>query len=80
MDDYLPGDQTERILTGETALKVWREHRARDLDEVAASAGLTPEVLEAIEERRLPLDEENRNRLAAVLGVPPSWIEREEYE
>jgi transcriptional regulator with XRE-family HTH domain len=80
MDDYLPADQTERVLRGETALKVWCERRGRDRGDVAASAGLSPEVLEALEERTLPLDEETTNKLAAALNVPPSWIAREEYE
>ncbi len=79
-DDYLPGEQTERILNGETALRVWRERRGLAVEDVAKSAGISSETLIGLENRTLPLDVQTVGLLAAALSVAPAWIEREEHE
>jgi hypothetical protein len=81
MDDYLPGDQTERILTGgETALRVWRERRGLALAELAAASQIPLDRLCELDAGRGWLDDASADRLAAALGLPRAWIEREVYE
>ncbi len=36
--DFLPADQVDRLLAGESALRVWREYRGLTLDALAAGA------------------------------------------
>ena len=77
--DVLPGDQSERILMGETALKVWREYRGRTLKKWPLgpvsglrSCGNSKRAIASPEEAVIA-------RLADGMGVPAASISPEDY-
>lgn len=39
-EEYLPSEMVDRILAGESALRVWRKHRNLSLKALAAKAGV----------------------------------------
>lgn len=55
-------------------LQAWRLSRQESVESLAARAGLTPASLEAIEAGQTDPPGSLIERLAAALGVPPSWL------
>ena len=45
----IPGEMANRIFDGESPLRVWREHRGLDADDLAKRAGITEDQLLEIE-------------------------------
>jgi mRNA interferase RelE/StbE len=73
--DYLPADQVDRLLAGETALRVWREYRGLTLDGLAAKAAeygaeVGKSHLSHIETGRARASLDLMAALAKALGVP----------
>ncbi len=44
-EEYLPSEMIDRILAGESALRVWRKHRGMTLDQLAGSVGIRKSFL-----------------------------------
>ena len=50
MDELIPAEFADRILDGESPVRVWREYRALSLRELAAGAGISAAYLSQIED------------------------------
>ena len=48
-EEYLPAEMVDRILNGESALKIWRKYRGMTLDQLAAKAETKQSMLSMIE-------------------------------
>jgi DNA-binding XRE family transcriptional regulator len=51
-EDYLPAEAVDRMLGGESPLRVWRKHRGMTLAELSGEAGITTGFLSDIERGR----------------------------
>jgi DNA-binding XRE family transcriptional regulator len=67
--DYLPADLVERLVAGENAIRIWREHRGLSARALACAANLTPSYVSEIENGRKPGSLAATARIARVLGV-----------
>lgn len=68
-EEYLPAEMVDRILNGESALKVWRKHRGMTLDHLAAEAGTRKSMLSEIENGKAQGKPALWRALADALGV-----------
>jgi DNA-binding transcriptional regulator YiaG len=68
--DYLPGSLVDRLLAGESAIRIWREHRGLTLTALAAMAGVSVSYLSEIESGRKPGSAGARRAVAGSLRVP----------
>lgn len=48
-EEYLPVEMTDRIMAGESALRVWRRYRGKTLSDLASLTGMTHASLSRIE-------------------------------
>lgn len=48
-DELVPGAVADRLLAGESPLRVWREHRGRTQTALAQAAGVPQSVISAVE-------------------------------
>ena len=48
-EEYLPGEMVHRLVDGENALRVWREHRELSLTQLAQRAGVNKSTLSLLE-------------------------------
>ena len=48
-EEYLPAEMVDRIMNGESPLRVWRRHRGLTLDTLAERAGVRHATLSQIE-------------------------------
>lgn len=67
--DYLSGDLVRRLLTGESPVRIWREHRGLSARSLAQSAGVTPTYLSEIETGRKPGSLATMAKIARSLGI-----------
>jgi DNA-binding XRE family transcriptional regulator len=51
-EEYLPSELIDRIMAGESPLRVWRQYRGRTLNELATLTGLTHASLSRIESKK----------------------------
>ena len=68
--NYLPGPLVDRLLAGESPVRVWREHRGITARQLAAEAGVSGSYLSEIETGRKPGSPVALRALAHVLRVP----------
>lgn len=68
-ETYLTWDEAERILAGESPLKVWRERRGLTQRALAAKAAVSPSYLADIERGAKPGSTTALARLAHALAV-----------
>lgn len=68
--DYLPGPLVDRLIAGESPIRIWREHRSLTLTALAEMAGLSVSYLSEIEGGRKPGSAAARRALAGALRVP----------
>ena len=68
--DYLPGRLVDRLLAGESPVRVWREHRGMTSRRVATEAGVSVSYLSEIETGRKPGSPTALRAVAQVLRVP----------
>jgi transcriptional regulator with XRE-family HTH domain len=68
--DHLPIELVERLLAGESPVRVWREHRAVTAEDLARATSLRLEVLSDIEAGVTALSAEAAILIAAALDVP----------
>lgn len=59
-EEYLPAEMVDRIVAGESSLKLWRKHRGFTLQELGKTVGVSQSFLSEIE---------NGNRR----GAPSLW-------
>ena len=68
--DYLPGALVDRLLAGESPVRVWREHRGMTSRRVATEAGVSVSYLSEIETGHKPGSPIALRAVAQVLRVP----------
>jgi DNA-binding XRE family transcriptional regulator len=68
-DELLPATMVNRILHGENALRVWREHRGLTLKEVADKAQVSAPFVSQIEKGQREGSVETMRKLADALRV-----------
>lgn len=67
---YLTGDEMQRLLDGESPVRVWRERRGLTQRALAQAAGIGASYLAEIEGGKKPGSAVALKRLAEGLGVP----------
>ena len=65
----VPRHITQRILEGEGALQVWREHRCIPIATLARKVGISPSALMELESEGQSPDLDLLTRIASVLSV-----------
>jgi DNA-binding XRE family transcriptional regulator len=73
-EEYLPVEMVDRILAGESALKVWRNHRGMTPATLGKAAGVGQSHLSQIENGSRRGTPSLRRRLAAALHVSADEI------
>jgi len=68
--NYLSADLVERLMAGESPVRIWREHRGLSARSLAEAAGLTPSYLSEIETGRKPGSLDAMAKVARTLNVP----------
>ena len=68
--DYLPGPLVDRLIAGESPIRIWREHRGLTLTALAEMASVSVSYLSEIEGGRKPGSAAARRALAGALRVP----------
>jgi ribosome-binding protein aMBF1 (putative translation factor) len=68
-EEYLPAEMVDRILAGESPLRVWRRHRGLTLGELAKASETGYSILSRIENGKLQGRPALWKRLAEVLRV-----------
>lgn len=48
-DEFIPSAMVDRMLNGESPIRVWREHRALSAAKLAEQAGISPAYLSELE-------------------------------
>ncbi len=67
--EFLPLEATERLAAGDSAVKVWRQHRGMNQGELAAASGISQNYLSEIERGRKGGSVEVLKALAQALGL-----------
>jgi ribosome-binding protein aMBF1 (putative translation factor) len=67
--DALPVALVERMLDGESPVRIWREHRGLTIAELAPKAALEPGRIEDIEAGNTPATADELQALARILAV-----------
>lgn len=68
-EEYVPAELVNRIIDGESALKVWREYRDLTQEQLARAVGKQGSWLAKLENGRLKGDVHIWRKLASVLDV-----------
>ena len=75
--DYLPAELVERLIGGESPVRIWREHRGLSAQALAKTAKLTPSYVSEIETGRKPGSLNAMAKIARTLGVSLEDLVRE---
>jgi len=67
-EETFPAEFADRLLNGESPLKVWREYRAKTLQTLADECGVTRQMLSMVEGGKAKPSSDLLARLAAALG------------
>ena len=68
-EEMLPAAMVDRLLAGESALRVWREHRGLSASELAERAGLSQAYVSQLETGKRDGSVAAMGSLAQALGV-----------
>lgn len=68
-EELVPQDVVDRLLSGESPIRVWREHRGLTQVRLAAAAGIKKAYLSQIESRQRKGTVATLRALAGALGV-----------
>ena len=68
-EEYLSSEMIDRILAGESPLRVWREHRNLTQVELAAKVGTTGATISRLESGDMIGDRKRWRPIAEALGV-----------
>jgi len=74
-DEIIPLEITERRLAGESAVKVWREHRGMTQEKLAKTSGISRPTIAAIEAGHKRAGIATLKKLAAALDVDPDHLD-----
>jgi len=77
-ENYYTADEAERLLAGESPVRIWREKRTLTQRALAESAGLQPGYLSEIETGKKPGSLAAHRALAKALGVPMEYLVTDE--
>ena len=66
---YLPAAMLDRIMAGESALRVWRQHRAMTLEALQVATGVSKPYLSQLESSRRQGSPAVWRAIAEALGV-----------
>lgn len=69
-----PAHETESLDMDPNNVRAWRLYRDMSLEETAAALGTTVQVLDLLEEGRIPASPKWLRRLSPVLRVRPGWL------
>ncbi len=67
--EYLPAELVDRLLAGESPVRIWREHRGLTLASLAEKSGVGLSYISEIETGKKPGSVAAMRSLAAALGV-----------
>jgi len=67
--DHLPVALVDRLLAGDSPVRVWRQHRGLNQSQLAAAAGVSPAYLNEIEKDKKPGSLQAMHAIAKALGV-----------
>lgn len=67
-EEQLPLEFVQRLVAGESPLRLWREHRGLTLQQLADRAGCTRQMLSMVENGRSRPSVQLLGKLAAALG------------
>ncbi len=70
-EELLPAAMVERLLAGESPIRIWREHRGLSVSGLAQAAGLSQPYLSQIEAGVRRAAAEKLARIAQALHVQP---------
>jgi ribosome-binding protein aMBF1 (putative translation factor) len=68
-EEYLPVEMVDRIMAGESALKVWRNHRGMSLEALGTATGVRKSFLSEIENGKARGAPSLWRKLAEALNV-----------
>ncbi|MCX7368387.1 MAG: helix-turn-helix transcriptional regulator [Alphaproteobacteria bacterium] len=68
--DYLSGALVDRLLAGESAIRIWREHRGMTVTALAEKVGISASYLSRIENGHKPGGTDIRRAIGKALRVP----------
>lgn len=68
-EEYLPVEMVDRLLAGESPLRVWRKHRGKTIAALAREAGICTSYLSDLERRRKHGKPGQWRRLADALAL-----------
>jgi DNA-binding XRE family transcriptional regulator len=68
-DEMLPAAMVNRILAGESALRVWREHRGLTLKQLAEEAGVSAPFVSQIETGQREGSLDTMRKIATALKI-----------
>lgn len=67
--EFLPFEFAERLIAGESPVRVWREHRGMTAKALAAQAAVSPTYLSEIEAGKKPGSLDAMAKIARALGM-----------
>jgi len=67
--EFVPAALVDRLIAGESPVKVWREHRGLTQQVLADKTGISKPFLSQIENERRGASVDVLKRLAAALGI-----------
>jgi DNA-binding XRE family transcriptional regulator len=68
--DYLPADLVERLVAGESPIRIWREHRRLSISDLAQAVDLAPSYVSEIENGSNPGSLAATAKIARALRIP----------
>ncbi len=75
-EETVPAELVDRLLAGENAIRVWREHRGMTLDQLGAAIGKRKGYLSEIESGKKPGSLATLRAIAAALRVDLDDVSR----
>lgn len=68
-EEFIPFEMVDRMLAGESPVRVWRQYRGLTLEQLAEKAGTSKGYLSQIESRARVGTVDKLRRIAAALGL-----------
>ncbi len=68
-DEFIPSEMVDRLLSGESLIRVWREYRGLDVATLAVKADIDSELVAQVEAGERTLSEAELTRIATALNL-----------
>ncbi|MCB2013509.1 MAG: helix-turn-helix transcriptional regulator [Sphingobium sp.] len=68
-EEYLPAEMLDRIMDGESALRLWRKYRGMTMDQLGPLCGVSPAFLSMLERGKRDASQKTWRALANALNV-----------